>query len=63
MGTKVKLLLQPEDLEHDDKSNLQLDVVDKKFKGTNFIYTLKTKSNKNIFSFCPFSPRPSAPNK
>tara|TARA_B100001248_G_scaffold89519_1_gene66085 strand:+ start:156 stop:1217 length:1062 start_codon:yes stop_codon:yes gene_type:complete len=51
VGTKVKLLLQPEDLEHDDKSNLQLDVVDKKFKGTNFIYTLKTKSNKNISVF------------
>ena len=50
-GSKVKLLLQPEDLEHDDKSNLQLDVVDKKFKGTNFIYTLKTKSNKNILVF------------
>ena len=35
-------LLQPEDLEHDDKSNLKLEVVDRKFRGTNFIYTLKT---------------------
>jgi len=51
IGSQVKLLLQPEDLEHDDKSNLQLDVVDKKFKGTNFIYTLRTKSNKNITVF------------
>ena len=51
IGTQVKLLLQPEDLEHDDKSNLQLDIIDKKFKGTNFIYTLKTKSNKNISVF------------
>ena len=51
VGSIVKLLLQPEDLEHDDKSNLQLDVIDKKFKGTNFIYTLKTKSNKNISVF------------
>ena len=51
IGTKVKLLLQPEDLEHDDKSNLQLDVIDKKFKGTNFIYTLRTRSNKNISVF------------
>ena len=40
-----KLLLQPEDLEHDDKSNLKLEVVDRKFRGTNFIYTLKTQSN------------------
>ena len=44
-GSNVQLLLQPEDLEHDDKSNLKLEVVDRKFRGTNFIYTLKTMSN------------------
>ena len=44
-GSNVKLLLQPEDLEHDDKSNLKLEVVDRKFRGTNFIYTLKTPSD------------------
>ena len=44
-GSNVQLLLQPEDLEHDDKSNLKLEVVDKKFRGTNFIYTLKTNNN------------------
>ena len=44
-GTDVKLLLQPEDLEHDDQSNLKLEVVDRKFRGTNFIYTLKTSTN------------------
>ena len=47
-GLDVQLLLQPEDLEHDDKSNLKLEVVDRKFRGTNFIYTLKTLSNKLI---------------
>jgi len=47
-GSNVQLLLQPEDLEHDDKSNLKLEVVDRKFRGTNFIYTLKTSSNKLI---------------
>ena len=45
LGTNVKLLIQPEDLEHDDKSNLKLEVVDRKFRGTNFIYTLKTLKN------------------
>jgi len=44
-GADVQLLLQPEDLEHDDKSNLKLEVVDRKFRGTNFIYTLKTSSD------------------
>jgi len=47
-GLEVQLLLQPEDLEHDDQSNLKLEVVDRKFRGTNFIYTLKTASNKLI---------------
>ena len=44
-GSDVKLLLQPEDLEHDDKSNLKLEVVDRKFRGTNFIYTLRTTTD------------------
>jgi len=47
-GSNVRLLLQPEDLEHDDKSNLKLEVVDRKFRGTNFIYTLKTMNNQLI---------------
>jgi len=45
IGSKVKLLVQPEDLHHDDKSNLKFEVVDRKFRGTNFIYTLKTPNN------------------
>jgi len=45
IGSKVKLLIQPEDLQHDDASNLKLEVVDRKFRGSNFIYTLKTFSN------------------
>ena len=48
IGTKVKLLVQPEDLHHDDKSNLKFEVIDRKFRGTNFIYTLKTPSNNLI---------------
>ncbi len=48
IGSKVKLLIQPEDLQHDDTSNLKLEVVDRKFRGSNFIYTLKTLSNKLI---------------
>ena len=50
-GSEVQLLLQPEDLEHDDTSNLKLEVVDRKFRGTNFIYTLKTSTDKLISVF------------
>ncbi len=45
IGSKVKLLVQPEDLHHDDKSNLKFHIIDRKFRGTNFIYTLKTPSD------------------
>ena len=44
-GATVKLLLQPDDLKHDDKSDLKLEVVDRKFRGTEFIYLVKTKNN------------------
>ena len=47
-GKSVKLLLQPEDLVHDDQSKLKLEVVDRKFRGTNFIYTLKTQKGEHI---------------
>ena len=48
VGSRVKLLLQPEDLIHDDQSKLKLEVVDRKFRGTNFIYTLKTDKKEEI---------------
>ena len=48
VGSNVKLLLQPEDLIHDDQSKLKLEVVDRKFRGTNFIYTLKTTKKEEI---------------
>ena len=44
VGSSVDLLIQPEDLAHDDQSRLKLKIVDRKFRGTNFIYTLKTKN-------------------
>ena len=47
-GSNVRLLLQPEDLIHDDHSKLKLEVVDRKFRGTNFIYTLKTKNGDHL---------------
>ena len=48
IGSNVQLLIQPEDLHHDDQSNLKLEIVDRKFRGTSFIYTLKTTTNKFI---------------
>lgn len=44
-GSIVKLLIQPDDLKHDDRSDLKLEVIDRKFRGTEFIYLVKTKNN------------------
>ena len=44
IGSKVKLLIQPEDLIHSDSSNLKFKIIDKRFLGTNFIYFLKITS-------------------
>ena len=44
IGKNVRLLIQPEDLVHDDKSKLKFQIIDKKFIGTNFIYYLKLNS-------------------
>ena len=41
IGKIVKLLIQPEDLIHNDKSKLKFKIIDKRFLGTNFIYFLK----------------------
>ena len=46
-GKSVKLLIQPEDLVHNDKSKLKFKIIDKRFQGTNFIYFLKV-SEKEI---------------
>ena len=40
-GDIVKLLIQPEDLIHSDKSKLKFKIIDKRFLGTNFIYIFK----------------------
>ena len=48
IGKKVKLLIQPEDLTHDDKSKLKLKIIDVKFRGANFDYTLELNEKESI---------------
>ena len=47
-GTFVKLLIQAEDLIHSDKSDLKFEVIDKRFVGTNFIYTLDISNKERV---------------
>ena len=44
-GKKVKLLIQPEDLIHNDKSRVKFRIIDKRFQGTNFIYFLEVSED------------------
>lgn len=47
-GTTVDLLLRPDDLIHDDDSKLKLEVLDKAFRGAEFIYTLKSPDGTEV---------------
>ena len=52
-GDVIDLLLRADDIEHDDKCQLQAEVVRKTFRGANFLYTLKLNSGIEIFAFVP----------
>ena len=40
-GTPVDVLLRPDDILHDDRSTLKAEVVEKQFRGAEFLYTLR----------------------
>ncbi len=52
-GCQVKLLIRPDDIIHDDNSDLQLEIIDKVFKGNEFIYTLKIDDNHQLLCNAP----------
>ena len=52
-GTRVDLLLRPDDVIHDDASALRAEVVDRVFRGAQFRYTLRLPSGATALSFAP----------
>ena len=52
-GTHVDLLLRPDDLIHDDSSELRAEVVERVFRGAQFRYTLRLPSGATALSFVP----------
>jgi len=52
-GEKVSVLIRPDDIIHDDASALQAAVVDKSFRGAEFLYTLALDSGAEILSLVP----------
>jgi len=52
-GCQVKLLIRPDDVIHDDNSDLQLEIINKAFKGDEFIYTLKIDEKHQLLCKAP----------
>ncbi|MDP2247849.1 MAG: ABC transporter ATP-binding protein [Nitrosomonadales bacterium] len=53
MGEIVDILLRPDDIVHDDASELQATVIHKAFQGAEILYTLKLDSGRNVLSLVP----------
>jgi iron(III) transport system ATP-binding protein len=52
-GTLVDLLLRPDDVIHDDSSELRAEVVERAFRGAQFRYKLRLPSGATALSFVP----------
>jgi iron(III) transport system ATP-binding protein len=52
-GQQIDVLLRADDIQHDDESPLQAEVVRKAFRGADFLYTLKLTSGQEVFAFVP----------
>ncbi len=52
-GCGVSVLLRPDDVLHDDASPLQAEVLQRAFKGAEFLYTLRLASGAEVLSLVP----------
>jgi iron(III) transport system ATP-binding protein len=53
LGRQVDLLLRPDDVIHDDASELRAQVCQRAFRGAEFLYTLKLPSGSQLLSLVP----------
>lgn len=53
IGKKVRVLIRPDDILHDDDSNMTARVTDKAFRGAEFLYTLELESGLRVLSLVP----------
>ncbi len=52
-GEMVSVLIRPDDIIHDDTSEMQATVLDKAFRGAEFLYTLALSSGAKVLSLVP----------
>ncbi len=50
---EVRVLLRPDDIVHDDASPLQAQVLEKRFRGADFLYTLRLSNGEEVLSLVP----------
>jgi len=53
VGDMVDVLIRPDDVLHDDDSAEQAIIIDKAFRGAEFLYTLKTNSGVEVLCLAP----------
>jgi len=53
LGKKVNVLIRPDDILHDDGSQLQAQVLNKAFRGAEFLYTLQLEGGTRLLSLVP----------
>jgi iron(III) transport system ATP-binding protein len=52
-GDKINVLIRPDDIIHDDSSEMQAKVLDKAFRGAEFLYTLALDSGSEVLTLVP----------
>jgi len=52
-GARIQLLVRPDDVIHDDLSPLQVRVVDRTFRGAEYLYTLELPDGSQLLSLVP----------
>lgn len=53
VGTQIELLVRPDDIVHDESSNVAATVIAKDFRGADHLYTLRMPGNTRLLSLAP----------
>ena len=52
-GEEVNLLVRPDDIPHDDESPISATVIEKRFRGAEFLYKLRLESGNTLYCYAP----------
>lgn len=52
-GERARMLVRPDDIQHDDDSALKAEVINKAFRGAQFLYTLALPNGQSLVSLVP----------